>query len=77
MSAIRHIRKQVFKVRQAEFAAIAGVTQATVSRWERGGAPSLEEMQRIREAAAARRLRWQDKWFFEMPSPAPQPEQAA
>lgn len=76
MSAIRHIRKSVFRLSQAEFAAIAGVTQATVSRWEKGGSPTLEEMQRIRAAAAERRIRWSDKLFFE-PAPSPKQEGAS
>lgn len=67
MSAIRHIRREVFKVTQAEFAAIAGVTQATVSRWENGIAPSLDEMQAIRMAAMERQIDWDDRWFFEPP----------
>jgi len=67
MSAIRHIRKNVFAVTQAEFAAIAGVTQATVSRWENGIAPSLSEMQAIRAAASERGINWDDSWFFEAP----------
>ncbi|GAA4108635.1 helix-turn-helix domain-containing protein [Aminobacter aganoensis] len=76
MSVIRHIRKTVFRLSQAEFAAIAGVTQATVSRWEKGGSPTLEEMQRIRDAAAERRIKWSDKLFFE-PAPSTKPERAA
>jgi transcriptional regulator with XRE-family HTH domain len=68
MSAIRHIRREVFKATQAEFAALAGVTQASVSRWETGGSPSLDEMQAIREAAGARGIKWNDAWFFEAPA---------
>ncbi|TIN80733.1 helix-turn-helix transcriptional regulator [Mesorhizobium sp.] len=68
MSAIRHIRREVFKVTQAEFAVLAGVTQASVSRWEAGGAPSLDEMQAIRKAAADRAIAWNDAWFFEAPA---------
>lgn len=69
MTPIRYIRTQVFKVRQAEFAAIAGVTQATVSRWERKGvAPSLDELSRIRDEAAERKILLRDKWFFEPPA---------
>ncbi|MER8827200.1 helix-turn-helix domain-containing protein [Mesorhizobium sp. M0938] len=68
MSAIRHIRREVFKVTQAEFAVLAGVTQASVSRWEAGGAPSLDEMQAIRKAAADREIAWNDAWFFEAPA---------
>lgn len=65
MNTIRHIRKNVFKVTQAEFSALAGVTQATVSRWENGVAPSLDEMRAIRVAASERKIRWDDAWFFE------------
>lgn len=71
MNAIRHIRTKVFKVKQAEFASIAGVTQATVSRWEavkNPATPSLDEMARIREAAFKRRHRWSDRLFFETPA---------
>ncbi|MGX9120300.1 helix-turn-helix domain-containing protein [Mesorhizobium sp. BHbsci] len=74
MSAIRYIRREIFKATQAEFAALAGVTQASVSRWETGGAPTLDEMQAIRKAAADRQIEWNDAWFFE---PAPSSEQAA
>lgn len=67
MNAIRHIRKNVFRLKQQEFAAIAGVQQSTVSRWERGEAsPSLDEMAAIREAARGKRG-WSDKLFFEAP----------
>jgi transcriptional regulator with XRE-family HTH domain len=68
MSAIRRIRREVFNVTQAEFAALAGVTQASVSRWETGTAPSLDDMQAIRMAAAARGIDWNDAWFFEAPA---------
>lgn len=72
MNAIRHIRKNVFGVTQHEFAAIAGVQQASVSRWENGGAPTLEEMQRIRAAASepGRKLKrkWRDDLFFTVPT---------
>lgn len=68
MSAIRHIRREIFKVTQSEFAALAGVTQASVSRWEAGGAPTLDEMQAIRTAAADRGIEWNDAWFFEAPA---------
>jgi transcriptional regulator with XRE-family HTH domain len=70
MSAIRHIRCHVFGVTQAEFAALAGVTQASVSRWETGVAPSLDDMRAIREAAVARGIDWNDAWFFELPADA-------
>jgi len=70
MNALKHIRKNIFAVTQAEFAAVAGVTQATVSRWENGVAPSLEEMQAIRSAAAERGIAWSDALFFDEPETA-------
>ncbi|TAV48412.1 helix-turn-helix domain-containing protein [Rhizobium leguminosarum] len=69
MNALKHIRKNVFKVTQAEFSVLAGVTQATVSRWENGVAPSLDEMKAIRDAAEARKIKWNDRLFFEAPKP--------
>lgn len=80
MNAIRYIRKTIFQVNQAEFASLAGVTQATVSRWEddeNGAAPSLDEMTAIRRAAAERGLDWSDAWFFEAPASPSNEEQAA
>jgi len=71
MNSIKRIRKEVFEATQAEFAAIAGVTQATVSRWEdddENSMPSLAEMKAIRAEAMVRRKRWSDRWFFEAPS---------
>lgn len=67
MNALLHIRKKVFGVTQQEFAAIAGVHQSMVSRWENGqAAPTLDEMNRIREAARQRKLKakWDDRLFF-------------
>lgn len=70
MNAIRFIRTKVFGVTQAEFAAIAGVKQPSVSRWEAGVAPSLDDMQSIRSAAKDRGIEWNDQWFFEPAEPA-------
>lgn len=70
MSTLKHIRTAIFEVTQAEFAALAGVTQASVSRWEKGVAPSLDEMKRIRQAAEDRNLKWDDRFFFEVPEAA-------
>ncbi|NTS30698.1 helix-turn-helix transcriptional regulator [Phyllobacterium sp. BT25] len=70
MNALKHIRKHIFKVTQAQFASLAGVGQPSVSRWENGIAPSLDEMQAIRRAAAERGIDWDDSWFFEVPEVA-------
>ena len=70
MNAIHHIRKNVFGVTQQEFAGIAGVQQSMVSRWENGhAAPTLEEMNRIRQCAGSRKLKrkWRDDLFFTAP----------
>ena len=65
---IKHIRQEIFGVNQTVFAKIAGVTQATVSRWERGEFdPRGDELAAIRQAAIERGLPWNDKWFFEAP----------
>ena len=69
MNPIKHIREQVFKMkRQQEFADAIGVDQSAVSRSERGASPSLEAMAAIRSEALRRKLRWNDKLFFEAPS---------
>lgn len=71
------IRRNVFGGTQTAFAQIAGVTQATVSRWERGELePSREEMARIRSAAHERGIAWDDRWFFE-PAPVAAPQAVA
>ncbi len=70
MNPMKHIRANVFDVTQADFAKLAGVTQTTVSRWERGELmPDLGGLIRIRQAASERRLRWSDSWFYEIPPP--------
>ena len=52
MSPIEYVRKRVLALTQVEFAGIAGVSQGTVSRWEKSELePSREEMSRIRAAA--------------------------
>ncbi|MCV0352812.1 MAG: helix-turn-helix domain-containing protein [Nitratireductor sp.] len=65
MNAIRYIRKEIFDATQVEFAALIGVTQASVSRWERDVSPSLDDMRKIRLAAAERGIDWDDGWFFQ------------
>lgn len=71
MNAITYIRKKVFALTQQEFARIAGVQQSMVSRWENGAsAPTLDEMNRIRAAAATCKLKrkWRDDLFFTVPT---------
>lgn len=73
MNALRHIRKSVLCLSQAEIAVIAEVSQGTVSKWENDEAnPSLDEMSRIRDAVLARKLPWDDAWFFDTPAEAAQ-----
>mgnify|MGYP000563134573 CR=1 FL=1 len=67
MNQIKHIRKRVFQLNQSQFALVAGVKQPTVSRWEKGTPLSLDEARRIRDAAIAGGLLWDDSWFFETP----------
>lgn len=73
MSSLRHIRKSVLGLSQAEMAAITAVSQGTVSKWENGELnPNRDEMARIRDEARRRGLAWEDAWFFEVPSEAAQ-----
>jgi predicted transcriptional regulator len=66
MNTLRHIRQTVFGVTQVEMAGIAGVRQATISRWENDDCmPTLPALKRIRAEARRRRLKWSDAWFFE------------
>ena len=71
MSAISRIRTEVLGLSQAALAAMTGVSQATVSRWEKGELhPSLPELEAIRTAARAKRPNeWSDSWLFEGPAP--------
>ena len=66
MKPMEYIRREVFKVSQTEMAAIAAVSQATVSRWESGELePDRSSMEQIRQVARDRAIPWNDKWFFE------------
>jgi transcriptional regulator with XRE-family HTH domain len=76
MNAITHVRTSVLRMTQAAFAEVAGVKQATVSRWESGEFdPGLDHLARIRREVIERGQPWDDSWFFEVP--AVQTEQAA
>lgn len=71
MTPIEHIRRNVFRVSQELFGDIAGVSQATVSRWESGQwEPNRDELERIRREALARDVEWDDRLFFETPAVA-------
>lgn len=68
MNPLLYIRKSLFELTQVEFAALVGTSQATVSKWEAGELePDRAHMDRIRRAAARRRLDWDDRLFFEVP----------
>ena len=72
MNTIRHIRTNIFGVSQTAFAKIAGVKQASVSRWEsssNSSAPTLAEMAAIRAAALDKGLNWSDSYFFQSDAP--------
>jgi transcriptional regulator with XRE-family HTH domain len=68
MLPIAVIRNSIFQLTQREFAALAGTSQATVSRWEKGElTPDTSNLERIRRAASERNIEWQDSWFFVTP----------
>ena len=63
---IEEIRRDVLHMTQAALAAEAGVSQATVSRWESGQLqPTINEMAAIRKLAKVRDPNWTDARFFE------------
>lgn len=71
MTPIEYIRTKIFDETQTGFGEIAGTTQPSVCRWEKGEQnPDLEEMERIRTAARTRGIAWDDRWFFELPEHA-------
>jgi len=80
MNPIAVIRKHVFGLPQAEFAACIGRSQPTVSRWESGELkPDISDLASIRELARTQRLDWRDSWFFgeKMPPANDQPKKRA
>jgi len=75
MNVIRHIRLNLFGMNtQGEFAAVIGVTQATVSRLEAGSEITLTVAKAIRSAAKERGIEWDDALLYEY---EPAAEQAA
>lgn len=72
MSPFAYIRIEVFCLSQKKFAAMIGVNQGTVSRWDNGtNHPDYAGLQIIREQAKAQGLAWNDSWFFEAPESNP------
>jgi hypothetical protein len=66
MTPWEHIRRNVFRCTQYEMAAIAGVSQGTISKWESGTqTPLATALGNIRRAARQRAVPWDDRWFFE------------
>lgn len=77
MRPIEYIRLKKFNVTQSVFGQIAGVSQATVSKWEAGtSAPTSNEMARIRSAGIKLGIDWDDQWFFVVPIVDRQPTEA-
>ena len=78
MTPMLHVRKQVLGLTQAEFAAVASVSQGTVSKWENGELePSREELALIRDEARRRGIDWDDCWFFDAPAVSELTEKAS
>lgn len=69
MTPAQYIRERVFGIRsQAAFGALLDYSQAQISRLETGARQiSRDAQERIRAAAKRRKIRWDDKWFFEVP----------
>ncbi|NEI71043.1 helix-turn-helix domain-containing protein [Rhizobium lusitanum] len=66
MNVFRHIRTNIFGLRQGEFADAVGITQGAVSRLESGDPnPSYNTLISIRKAAASRGVAWDDSYFFD------------
>lgn len=80
MHPLAYIRRIVFNMTQVDFARVVGVTSMTISNWERNiSQPTRVQMATIRTEALARKLPWDDRWFFQAPAPigVPQPQPGA
>jgi transcriptional regulator with XRE-family HTH domain len=63
----QYIRTHVFRCEtQEEFAHLLGYNQSQISRFERRTL-SRQAQERIRDAAKKKKIRWDDRWFFEVP----------
>lgn len=87
-SRFRHIRTQVFKMSQQEFAdalnqhlpSSRSRSQSTISRWENDGDPLIpdhDDLTAMRELAKARGIKWRDSWLFETPPVKDEKERVA
>ena len=66
---MRHIREHVLELSQAKLAAIVGVSQTEVSRWELGKSePNRAQMAAIMAHARQKGRHIEEKWFFEIPT---------
>lgn len=66
----KFIRERIFGIStQEEFADMLGCAQATISRYETGELRlSRDAQDAIRLAARERGLRWDNNWFFDIPT---------
>lgn len=70
MKVMKRVR-DILGVSQEQLAVIAGVSQATVSRWEAGlWEPNRDELERIRTYALSAGIDWEDSVFFQPPEAA-------
>lgn len=63
------IRRRVFRCEtQHAFAAMLGVRQPTVSRWERAGRIPSQAFDTISGAARKHGIEWSQSWLVEVPA---------
>ncbi len=70
MTPIEHLRVHVLDMTQGQFATFAGVSQGTVSKWEKGEGLRVKSLTKLRAALRRRRIHWDDAWFFQLPPTA-------
>jgi hypothetical protein len=68
----RYIRERVFHIEtQTEFGELIGHHPSVICRFECGVRPLTRRAQEsIRAAAKKRGIKWNDRWFFEVPNGA-------
>lgn len=75
VTPMRWVRTAVFKLRQEDFASVAGVSRPAVSRYEtETDNPPYPVLRRIRAEAQRLGLEFSGDWFFAVPSPAALPD---